>query len=189
MSAQSQFGVKGGFDLTNISLSSSDTSLTFDMGTGFNIGVFGVFNLSDVLQLKPELLYAHRSASTKTDFLGLEVKSTFNFDYLELPINLNYLLSDKFSIYTGPYFALLLKSSLKTSFFGDLQEEDTTDDVRSNDFGFNIGASYNVNEKLFVNIGYTHGLQNLIDEDTADNEKLTSSAIRLAIGYTFGNSY
>jgi opacity protein-like surface antigen len=134
-------------------------------------------------------LYAHRSASTKTDFLGFEVKSTFNFDYLELPINLNYLLSDKFSIYTGPYFALLLKSSLKTSFFGDLQEEDTTDDVRSNDFGFNIGASYNVNEKLFVNIGYTHGLQNLIDEDTADNEKLTSSAIRLAIGYTFGNSY
>ena len=183
LSAQ-QFGVKAGLDLTNLNLSSADTSLAFDMGTGYSAGAFAIFELSDVLQLKPELLYAHRSASTDLSLLGLQVKATFDMDYIEVPINLGYMVSDQITINAGPYFGFLLGTELTIDVLGQVQTEDFKEDMNSTDYGVNIGASYNINESMVINAGYTLGLANLA-KDSGD-DTLTSSAIRISFGYIFG---
>ena len=184
LSAQ-QFGVKAGLDLTNLNLSSADTSLAFDMGTGYSAGAFAIFELSDVLQLKPELLYAHRSASTGLSLLGLEVKTTFDMDYIEVPINLGYMVSDQITINAGTYFGFLLGAELTIYVLGQVQTQDFKEDMNSTDYGVNIGASYNINESMVINAGYTLVLANLA-KDSGD-DTLTSSAIRISFGYIFGN--
>ena len=182
-----QFGIKAGLDLTNLSVSSEDTSLTFDMGTAYSAGIFGIFELSDVLQLRPELLYAHRNASTSLDFLGLTIKSIWKMDYIELPINLSYMASEQFSVNAGPYVGLLLSAKATIEGLGTSEETDIKESTSSMDYGVNLGVSYHINENIMINAGYTLGLANLIDDDTDDT--LKSSAIRLSFGYVLGSRY
>lgn len=187
LSAQ-QFGFKAGLDLTDLSLSSQDTSLpSFDMGTAYSAGIFGVFELSDVLQLKPELLYAHRSSSSSFNVFGITAKTTFKMDYIEVPINLGYLISDEFSINAGPYVGLLLKSTMIVEVLGQTQEEDMKEELNSLDYGLNLGASYNLNENIVINAGYTLGLANLVKDSSDDT--LKASGIRLSFGYIIGGAY
>ena len=184
LSAQ-QYGVKAGLDLTNLNLSSADTSVTFDMGSGYSFGVFGIIELSDVLQLKPELLYSHRTTSSSADIFGIPFEVTINMDYIEVPINLGYMVSDQITINAGPYLGLLLSATGTVDVLGQIEETDMKEDSHSMDYGMNVGVSYNINESMVINAGYALGLSSINDDDSDDS--LTWSAIKISFGYIFGN--
>ncbi len=185
LSAQ-QFGVKAGLDLTNLNLSSTDTSVTFDMGTGYSAGAFAILELSDVLQLKPELLYSHRTSSSSSNIFGIPFVVTMNYDYIEVPINLGYMVSDRMTINAGPYLGLLLSANGVAEVLGQTEEIDMKEDSNSMDYGMNIGVSYNINESMIINAGYTLGLSNILD-DSDSGDSLKWSAIKISFGYIFGN--
>ena len=88
LSAQ-QFGVKAGLDLTDLTITNSDMP-DFDMWIGYSVGLFGKFELSDIVKLKSELLYAHRSSVYEVDLSllggGLATLGIAS-DFIELPIN------------------------------------------------------------------------------------------------------
>jgi len=180
LSAQ-QYGVKAGLDLTNLNLSSTDTSVVFDMGSGYSFGVSGIIELSDVLQFKPGLLYAHRTSSTTVDVLGIDIKATWNLDYVDIPMDFGYMVSDQITINAGPYVSLLLAGKSKIEFMGQTEEEDIKEDTESMDYGINLGLTFNINESMMINAGYALGMASIIDED----DKLTWSAFKISFGYIF----
>ncbi len=184
ISAQ-QLGVQAGLDLTNLNLSSSDTSVTFDMGTGYSFGVHTTIELSDQIQFKPGLLYAHRTAtSTDEIMMGIDVKVTWKTDYIDIPLNFGYMVSDNITINAGPYVSLLLAAKADVEALGQTETEDIKEDTESMDYGINLGLTYNINETMMINAGYALGMASIIDEG---DDKLTFSAIRISFGYVFGN--
>lgn len=188
LSAQ-QFGVKAGLDLTDLTITNSDMP-DFDMGIGYSVGLFGKFELSDIVKLKPELLYAHRSSVYEVDLslLGgglatLEIAS----DFIELPINFSYAANDELSINAGPFVGFQLSSKTKSEIDGEKEEEDFTDQITSMDYGFNCGVSYIINENTIIDLRYVLGLANIAVTADGDETTVKSSAIKISFGYVFGN--
>jgi len=226
LSAQ-QYGVKAGLDLTTFDVTLSDelmsellfdgdgvfseadinTLYDFDMGIGYSVGAYGIFELSDVITLKPELLYAHRTATATlnldlSDLTGglysgdIVMEQTLSFDHIEIPINFGYLASDEFSINAGPYISMILSGKGKVSttyppaFAAAISvpetatEEEDVEDMSTTDFGLNVGVSYTLNETMIIDVRYTLGLSDL---NTTDDLTAKPSAIRISFGYIFGN--
>ena len=228
LSAQ-QFGVKAGLDLTTFNVTISDevrsnlliggegmfsesdinTLYDFGMGMGYSVGAYGIFELSDVITLKPELLYAHRTATatlnmdlsplTSGIFSGdIVMEQTLSFDHIEIPIVFGYLASEEFSINAGPYISMILsgKNKMSTTYPSDFAaaggvpetetEEEDLEDLSTTDFGLSVGASYTLNETMVIDVRYALGLSDL---ETTDDLTAIPSAIRISFGYTFGGGY
>ena len=228
LSAQ-QFGVKAGLDLTTFNVTISDevrsnlliggegmfsesdinTLYDFGMGMGYSVGAYGIFELSDVITLKPELLYAHRTATatlnmdlsplTSGVFSGdIVMEQTLSFDHIEIPIVFGYLASEEFSINAGPYISMILsgKNKMSTTYPSDFAaaggvpetetEEEDLEDLSTTDFGLSVGASYTLNETMVIDVRYALGLSDL---ETTDDLTAIPSAIRISFGYTFGGGY
>ena len=190
LSAQ-QFGAKAGLDLTDLTITDSDMP-DFDMGIGYSIGVFGEFELSDVVKLKPELLYAHRSSVYEMDLslLGGGVATVeIASEFIELPINFSYSAIDEFSINAGPFIGFQLSSKVKSDMDGEKEEEDFTDQITSMDYGFNFGVSTTIIENMIIDVRYVVGLPNIAVTDSGDETVVKSSAIKISFGYIFGGGY
>jgi len=228
LSAQ-QFGVKAGLDLTTFNVTISDevrsnlliggegmfsesdinTLYDFGMGMGYSVGAYGIFELSDVITLKPELLYAHRTATATLNmdlspltlgvFSGdIVMEQTLSFDHIEIPIVFGYLASEEFSINAGPYISMILsgKNKMSTTYPSDFAaaggvpetetEEEDLEDLSTTDFGLSVGASYTLNETMVIDVRYALGLSDL---ETTDDLTAIPSAIRISFGYTFGGGY
>ena len=227
--AQVQFGVKAGLDLTTFNVTLSDDHMSeilldgggmflesdintlydFGMGMGYSVGAYGIFELSDVITLKPELLYAHRTATATLNmdlspltsglFSGdIVMEQTLSFDHIEIPIVFGYLASEEFSINAGPYISMILsgKNKMSTTYPSDFAaaggvpetetEEDDLEDLSTTDFGLSVGASYTLNETMVIDVRYALGLSDL---ETTDDLTAIPSAIRISFGYTFGGGY
>ncbi|HZF64558.1 MAG TPA: porin family protein, partial [Chitinophagaceae bacterium] len=91
------FGVKGGLNLANLTVTGDDEDADFKMKPGFHLGVFANVPLGGTLSFQPELLYSAEGA--KMDILDEDVK--FNLSYLNVPLLLQYNASGFFAE-TGP---------------------------------------------------------------------------------------
>ena len=229
LSAQ-QFGAKAGLDLTTFNVTLSDNHMSeilldgggmfsesdintlydFGMGMGYSVGAYGIFELSDVITLKPELLYAHRTATatlnmdlsplTSGAFSGdIVMEQTLSFDHIEIPIVFGYLASEEFSINAGPYISMILSGKMKrsTTYPSDFaaaagvpdtetEENDDLEDFSTIEFGLSVGASYTLNEIIVIDVRYALGLSDL---ENTDELTAKPSAIRISFGYTFGGGY
>ena len=107
----------------------------------------------------------------------------FNLDYIEIPVNLSFAVSDQMSLMAGPYIGLLM--SAKVMWDGD-EVLDLKDDIRAMDLGINIGAGFAVTEVISINAGYQMGLTSL-DEDGDGDAK--NSNILIGMTYSFGGGY
>ncbi len=119
-----KYGVKGGLDMMSFSGEGSSESLT-----GFFIGGFAEFGISDKINLQPGLNYHTAS------------KDGFNLSYLSLPVLFKYGVADKINLIAGP------------SLFYSM--EDVTDKTT---FNLQLGGSYDITESLFIEPSYSLGL-------------------------------
>ena len=122
------FGVKGGLDLVGIKADSYSESLT-----GFFVGGFVEFGITDQFTLQPGLNY-HTASKTVED---VKIKANF----LSIPVLVKYAIAEKFKLMAGPslYYSL---------------ESDDDDKTR---FNLDIGAAYEITENFFVEPRYSVG--------------------------------
>jgi opacity protein-like surface antigen len=130
-----KFGVKGGIDMVSQKFEDTDEDSGYSVSetvstTGFYVGGFAEFGLSDKLTLQPGLNYHTAS------------KSGVKFDYLSIPVLFQYEIAESFNVIAGPSLYYSLVS-------GD------QDKAR---FNLGVGASYNFTENLFVEPRYDIGL-------------------------------
>lgn len=127
------FGVKAGLDLVSAKAPSSLGGGTTS-ATGFFVGGLAEFGFADKFTLQPGLNY--HTASKTVD------GKKYNFNFLSIPVLVKYEIAEKFNLMAGP------------SLFYSLESEDD-DKTR---FNLDLGASYDITDKFFVEPRYSAGL-------------------------------
>lgn len=160
-------GVKGGLNISNLSFDDAEVKNRF----GYHFG--GYFNLpvGELLSIQPEVQYSVRGARTTYDseFLGFELEgeSTFNLDYIDVPIMAVIHLGDAIQIEAGPYIGFLANSSFETEgTVGDADIEFNNDSFKKVDYGLAGGLAVNL-AALQIGARYMHGLQEVQDSNAA----------------------
>ena len=176
-SAQVQWGASLGLNFSNIG--GSDAPSNTKMRPGIRIGVSTAIPLSDVMTLKTGLIYSVKGLAYDTD-----PSSSQSLNYMEIPMDLYFMLGERFSLYAGPYLAFLTGSSIYID--GDGTSVDT-DDISGLDLGLNFGASINATDAFSINLGYQTGFISV--DDSGSDLSTTNNALVLGLNYAFGGGY
>lgn len=165
---ETKFGVKAGLNLADWS---GDEADGIDSRVSFHVGGFAEIKVSDKFAVQPELLYS--SQGGKAD------GGTYNVDYINIPIMAKFYVAEKFSIEAGPQVGFLMSAKAKPD-SGD--DQDIKDELKSTDFGVNLGLGYNITENISAGLRYNLGLSQVVD---ADNVDIKNNVFSLSVGYKF----
>ena len=196
------FGVKGGYNLSNLS---TDLSGMKDK-SGFHIGGLLEYKISDKFSIQPELLYSveggkysfsYSESNEDGDFV-FKAKENVTLGFINLPVTAKYYLKDRFSIEAGIQLGYLVSAKSDYDFFMDLDgditsdsgEQNIKDDVKSFNTSLNFGLGYELKNKMFFQARYNLGLTNLDkSEDSMEDEdylgKIKSKGFLFSVGYKF----
>lgn len=177
---QVKFGPKAGLNFAN--LSGLDNT---EMKTGFHVGAVTEIKFNEKFSIQPEVVYSAQGAkNTATVPVLGEVKSTWNNDYINIPIMAKYYIVDGFSVEAGPQVGFLVKSEAKIENGNSSVKDDTKDDFKSTDFGLGFGLAYDLPVGMFVNARYNLGLSD-IRNNTSSGDAIKNNVIQVGIGYKF----
>jgi len=201
-----QVGIKAGVNLATLVFENEEESfenLSDNSVTGFLAGVFFPIPISDNFELQPELLFIQKGNKSSYDLslLSQKVESRTFYNYVELPVIAKFIFGPEIArIYvSGGGFAGLSingKQELETT---NTTTNTTTESVRDFDFSdederkrLNYGASLGAGAKLgkiVVDLRYTIGLNNLLDNDANNNNdnnlQLMTRGLAASIGIQF----
>lgn len=113
--AQFSFGVRGGFNLTNMNESGGGISPDTKMKSGFQVGVVGDYAVSESFSIQPGLLFTTQGCSWDLEMFGTKVETSINLNYLQVPVNAQYKLdlgNAKLFLQAGPYVGCALSGKV-----------------------------------------------------------------------------
>jgi hypothetical protein len=184
------FGIKGGVNFANLSVSSGGMTVSPKSITGFHIGPVADFHLKDMLYFNTGLLYSLKGAKVEGDEFSPNEQIKIN--YLEIPLNLAYKfpLKEKsdFFIQAGPYVGYGLSG---TDEYGEESIDLFSDEGGGKRFDYGLGFGGGVDfGKLVVSIDYQLGLANLIESTSTEFEspdvKVKNKVFQISVAYMFG---
>ncbi len=156
--AQFQLGVKGGLNLSELSMDNISTNTR----TGYHLGAFTSVKFGKVA-IQPEVIFSQQG--TKFNFDGDDLES--NFSYINVPVILKLYLLGGLNLQIGPQFGYLTSAE---SDFNPIEEMGSRN-VRSFydnadislALGFGIDLPFNVN----LDFRYNKGLNDIADSNLA----------------------
>ncbi|WP_396170146.1 porin family protein [Flavobacterium sp.] len=170
-----QFGIKGGLNLAN----QYGTGLVELLNTSpiirFHLGGFVEMKLSDKISIQPELLYSLQGCKSSDEIRqnydpNEPIRNSdffFNLSYINIPVLFKYYIIEKFSLEAGPQIGVLINSKVKQTLTGQPSiVYNNISSYNSLDYGLNIGAGYDISEKISTGIRYNIGLCD-IDKSTS----------------------
>ncbi|MGC9342666.1 MAG: porin family protein [Bacteroidales bacterium] len=189
------FGLKGGLNLASLSIEDvSDANIL----PGFHGGAWVNIPLSGDISLQPELLYSGKGVEAVYDeeFLGIEIaegETKIRLNYIDIPVYVNYNLSEDFHFFIGPYVGFLLNANINTSAeildFLDYTNQDkiSKDEFKSTDFGLSGGLGFSIDPVSF-GFNYSLGLMTVATDESQMEALLESSknnVIQVFVGIHF----
>ncbi len=191
--AQLSFGVKGAFNMYNLSSKDNDgKKIESSMIPAFDAGAFVEIPIVPEFYFRPELYFATKGAKSKNQ----TPESKINLSYIVLPLNFLYksdLSGGKVFIGIGPYLALGVGGKIssgsndyKIKFKNDVTMNDleTTLYYKPLDFGANLIAGYEFKNNISLAINTSLGLTNI--ESKVDGKQADSSTKNNGFGLTIG---
>ena len=169
------FGIKAGPSFYNLN---GDDFEEGDMKTGFHAGVFVNIPLSSMFSFNPELLY--NTEGSKIEESGDKV--TFNLNYINLPLMLQYNNPGGFYAEFGPQIGFLMSAKAKYEISGVEDEEDVKDELKGTSFSLGIGAGYDLPGGFGFGARYNLGLSSIGE---ADDDDTKSSGFQISLRYKF----
>ena len=192
---------------------SSNYYTTADLSgkTGFFGGLLAEIKLTKMFHIQPEIIYIQRgikvspfnNVSTQAAPL-LSIISDFNFDFIEIPINIIAKFSNeqlKPFLFAGPSFNFLITAEKTEKYivYKDIGPYSIKDYMKKNDIAINFGGGleYAVNPKLdvFALLRYSICFSDLFKETTinyvgytdaaGDDEKFKAKGFSFGIGFKF----
>lgn len=157
-----KFGVKGGLNSASIA---GATGTTAKMT--FHIGGLLEYKASDKFAIQPELVYSNQGCKFDGGSLDLT--------YINIPVMAKYYVGETFNIQAGPQIGLLM--SAKSA------GVDVKEGYNTTDFGLNLGAGYDLNENMMLDLRYNMGLS-AVNKDTSE-ETGKNNVISVSFGYKF----
>jgi hypothetical protein len=186
--SQVRFGLKAGTSFTNVAMHKMPDTFNSDVQLAYHAGVFGSLPLSERISIGADLLYSNKGYRNYNE--GYQYPDLYfyeRFQYLSIPLMLNYELVDKLTVGIGPEVGFLLAASatIEDNWFD-------TSTLYNNpvDVGLNLGSEYTINERLITGARYYYGFSNVIGDLIIydENGQATNGAIRnrvfqLYLGY------
>lgn len=201
--AQVKFGIRGGLNLTNMLVTNSNNKVNEfkKLKPGFQLGVTSKFIITEKLSLESGLLFSTKGFKDK--FPAFPV-TTFNVNYLELPIHAVYKIhlgKTNLLIQAGPYIAYALSGKGRTDSNNSSSDDplipspvekewelkignDKQDFIKPLDWGLNIGTAV---EFKHLTMGLQYGISLADISTNGYNKNVTrNSVFSILLGYTFG---
>ncbi len=180
------FGVKGGVNFANVTISSSGMEVSPKSIVGIHLGPVVEFELQESLYLNTGLLYSLKGYKVDMeDFEELDGEAKETFNILEIPINLAYKFAlsetSNFAIQAGPYLGYALSGKSK---WGDESEDIDfgEDGYKRMDFGIGFGPALEFGP-VVASLNYQIGLANMADDDEV---KVKNKVFQISVAYMFG---
>ncbi|OUR96031.1 hypothetical protein A9Q86_16235 [Flavobacteriales bacterium 33_180_T64] len=142
-------------------VSSNELLLASGKNTNNESGFYLGLALSDIT------LFNNIDLQPEVRFVGVK-----DFNQIQVPVLLNYGITEKFHAFAGPNFAFLL---------------DAGDSVKSFNFALDFGASYNISDKIALDARYDWGQTNLLKNGDSNNY-IKINNIQFGIVYRFGTN-
>ena len=170
-----QLGLKAGLNIANVggsdadNLVSEDESISLDSKTGFEGGIFFIYQFSNMFAIQPEVYYSMKGATYSEG--GGEL--TLSLDYIEVPLLFKLLIPIQSSnvrpaVFVGPSVGFNSTANVKIEFDGESDELDLKDETTSTEFSlvFGGGVGFGVgNNEVGVEIRYILGLNSFDDSE------------------------
>lgn len=180
--AQTQFGAKVGFDMTNF----WGKGAPHGMVPNFQVGLLMEHQFNNTLGIAPEVVFA--TQGSKLNIKAADTKVYYNTNYINVPVMLKFYASPEFSIDFGPQvgFNVYSKSTTKYSKKSDFPDEkiNIRDHTKKVDFGVGLGATYKITENAFVQARYTLGLTDVYTKELSE-KTWRNGNVQMAFGMLF----
>lgn len=157
-----KFGALGGLSILNSKVELNILGAGDETDTGFHIGAFAEFGLSDKFKVQPELFY---------EMAG-------DLSVINLSAIAKYYVAEGFNLQLGPQIGFIGgdDADAAESLFGE--------DYTSTNLKLAIGAGYDFTENIFAQARYGFQVNNHYTGDI-DDVTFTINSITLSIGYKF----
>jgi hypothetical protein len=190
--AQISIAPEVGFQMVNQNVN-SDSSTSGDFKASYRAGVNLGVDLSKKLTLHVGGFYSAKG--TQQDVFGIKAKA--NYNYIEVPIYLNYSVvkfgGNELFVGAGPYLAYCIgaKAKIEGSIFGQSIDEEidmpvgsdeNTDAVKPLDLGVNANIGFITKMGIYARAHYSLGLANTVPGGDSDNS-IKNTAFGLSVGY------
>jgi len=154
------FGLKAGFNSLSIRVSAEGVSAS-ESASGFYLGAFGDFEVSEKINIQPELQFISISEDGE------------NSSLIALPIMAKYKASEKFNILVGPQLDLLL--------------DEEAEGIKKFGIGLGAGLAYDITEKFILDARYVLGLSNRLDDSDLGGVDIDTkfNYLQFGLGYRF----
>ena len=153
------FGVRGGYNISNLDFDVLPANTVNKHRNSFYIGFFADYGLSNSVSIVPELQFSAEGANDEK----------LHLDYIQAPIFFKFKLSPRVKVGIAPQVGIKVYKYL--------------DGVREFAYSGVAAAEYKINEVLFIDARYTYGFSNIFDEELNIDAK--NRNIQIGIGYQF----
>ena len=204
--SQTYFGFKVGFNGSDIN---GDNQIQ-GIKPGMHVGAVAEIQVSDLFSIQPEILYSIQGSQhvidpsldkymmnnynilvnnyvvslpvrDYQDEKNQSVKLKNNNHYITVPIMVKYFINDVISIDAGPQVGYLVFSQISD---GSKEWTDTKDSLNAFDYGVNLGASYEMDNGMNINIRYNYNFANIYKSDYFDFKAINTN-FQISLGYKF----
>lgn len=156
---QIQFGVKGGLNLSTVTVSNGFDGYSYSTLANFNAGVFLKIPVVRFFSVQPEVYYSGQG------FKGVDGSTGFNYsehvNYLNIPVLAKFTTRSGFFLETGPQLGLKLNAK-------DKEQGVSTDAsayYNSADFSWVFGAGYKIPmAPVAIDLRYNAGITNVAND-------------------------
>lgn len=165
----------------------------------YSIGIFLNYKLNNKVSFQPEIKYSKLAVSTnyykgKNNELQ-RWQNFYNFNYIRIPLNVNYGISKKINLFLGPEIGVLLNVKREYVSYtkyanGYVANENyiskskflSNEIINTIDYGLSGGVSYSVFSKTNIGLKYYLGINDIRSSNPNDNSA-KNNYVELTIGY------
>lgn len=181
--SQTKFGATLGFNASRFTdeFKTVNGSYFNFSSTGFSIGAFAEFDISENIKFYPKIIY-NQIGDREKDFgnverRGLDISTIdYKLDYISIPLNFKFF--NKPYLTFGPQFGFLISEKADSLNLGDVKT--------SVDFGGNFGIGYPIQD-FRIELTFYQGFSTLLEierEFSDDNIDLRNLYINFSVGYS-----
>ena len=184
-----QFGLKGGFNFSSFNESGSGVP-TMKFKTDFGVGFFVTVKFADKWDVQPEINYSRQGSKYNINNVysngdSYNFTNSFNLYYVNIPILFKYNATNNFSLEFGPQLGLLTEANLLVNANGSSNAQDFKRYFTDYDFSLDLGANYEFNKSLFVNIRFAKGLNNIFVQQSNNDTVFKNNVFSFCLGARF----
>ncbi|WP_165963653.1 porin family protein [Hymenobacter radiodurans] len=142
---------------------------------GFTAGLLVGIRLNEKLAFQQEYLWSRMQ--------GKETNSAtdYSFDYLSLPVLIQYTVFPRVSLLAGPQFDLLIQAEKRANG----QTLNITRDTEERSIGATAGVGVRLLNNLSLSARYTHGLNHIRLRKSAGMQEFMFQSVQLSVAAIF----